>query len=88
MVKMQFTFVYSVCGGQIPYDQGHNVASQVFTCCDRPNEVSLRRTSYRPRGSRLALRASALRYGSGRSSFEKPNLWLFARSAHHSSPSP
>ncbi|PSJ53685.1 hypothetical protein C7I85_28090 [Mesorhizobium soli] len=31
--------------------------------------------------------APALRYGSGRSSFEKPNRWLFVRFADHSSPS-
>ena len=32
--------------------------------------------------------SSALRYGFGRSSFEKPNRWLFVRFADHSSPPP
>ena len=39
-----------------------------------------------PQGEKGRLRRPALRYGSGRSSLEKPNRWLFLAFGHHSSP--
>ncbi|PSJ60709.1 hypothetical protein C7I85_11730 [Mesorhizobium soli] len=40
----------------------------------------------RPLPPRFARHLPALRYGSGRSSFEKPNRWLFVACGNHSSP--